>query len=180
MTIFSELLGKQTVSVSFSVTVCLAVRKMCNFKLFQWRRRTVRVRNEREWHICHYAEQPTHMWTQYTRMTTHTQSSRMYRIEQYRYMRPQCDLRSMMCSWRIYWIDARDVALSNWAWQWKYISLLIRSAKVSEVHIARVLHAVMTTYPVKHFPCIVMQFLWAVYETFTAIYDPLKGKSRLI
>lgn len=41
-------------------------------------------------------------------------------------------------------------------------------------------HAVMTTHPVKRRPCIVMQLLWAVYETFTAIYDPLKGKSRLI
>ncbi len=117
---------------------------------------------------------------QYAHMTTHMQSSRMYRIEQYRHMRPQCDLSSIICSWRLYWIDVRDVALLKLAWQWKCISLLIWSAKVSKVHKALVVHAVMTTYPVKHYPCIVMQLLWAVYEMFTAIYDPLKGKSWLI
>ena len=63
-------------------------------------------------------------------------------------------------------------------WQWRCVSLLIRSAKVSLIHMALLLHAVMTT--AKQHSCIVTQLMWVVYETFTAIYDPLKSKSRLI
>ena len=143
---------------------CDTVTKTCNFKLFQWQRGNSESMKWRAvTHLSLRRALHPHVSTKRTHDHTHSQ--------QYAHLRLQYVLSSVMCSGRIYW----NVPQCS-------VSLVIQSVQVCKkcTTLNAALHAVMTTHPVKRYPCTVMQLLWAVYETFTAIYDPLKGKSRLI